>query len=158
MLWSAHIIGALLLGFGLRFLSDGKMLNKIRPKKIQPVHFGSVLSGGIKNAMETMVFVGGTIIFFCAAARLVTMAAGENGLLVGLLEATNGVSMLAAMPTPYAVAMAAAVISFGGLSVHVQSIHFLSKTDIHVGQYLICKSLHALIAAGFCILFYSYPS
>jgi sporulation integral membrane protein YlbJ len=161
ILWISHILSALALGFALRFTGEGKKIkypvkNAIddyrRFRRDNDCSLGFVLSGGIKNAMETMVFVGGTILFFCVAARLVTMAVGENGLLAGLLEMTNGVKILARSKTSVNIALAAAVISFGGFSVHAQSFHFLSKIHIKAGLYLLCKFVHAVLAGVICLI------
>ncbi|MDR1532388.1 MAG: sporulation integral membrane protein YlbJ [Clostridiales bacterium] len=129
--------------------------------------FGEILGDSVKNAMETLVTVGGFIILFCVLVRAfelteVSRAAGalfENftgqdkrifdGFFYGLIEMTNGTRILAEEPfsKPRFLA-AAAVISFGGFSIHCQSINFLSKTDIKISIYLLSKAIHAALAVA----------
>lgn len=72
-----------------------------------------------------------------------------EGLLAGLLEMTNGVKMIAAdASSPISsihIVVAAALISFGGFSIHAQSVNFISKTDIKISAYIFSKITHGLI-------------
>jgi len=72
-----------------------------------------------------------------------------KGLLAGLLEMTNGVKMIAAdASSPISsihIVVAAALISFGGFSIHAQSVNFISKTDIKISAYIFSKITHGLI-------------
>ena len=129
--------------------------------------FGYVLSESVKNAMDSITLIGGFIILFCVVIRVFFIlgiisasrsGASEtliNGLLAGGLEVTNGVKILSAGGMSRApLAAAAAVISFGGFSIHAQTMYFLRKTDIKTGPYLAAKALNAALAAGYCLFLY----
>jgi len=133
--------------------------------------FGQALGNSIKNAMDSMVLIGGFIIIFCVVIEVlnITLAnafdTGGNSLLAGFaagfLEVANGVKIIAqssqqggALPNPHVprmtLAAASAIISFGGLSVHSQTAHFIRNTDIKFLPYLAAKGLQASISAAIC--------
>jgi sporulation integral membrane protein YlbJ len=113
--------------------------------------FGRVLGGAVKNTMEAVVLVGGLIIFFCAASRILAALGILNGIASGLLEITSGVNALMAadsLSVNAKLILTAGVISFGGLSVHAQAAHFLSGAGISPARYLLCKLIHGLLASA----------
>ena len=120
--------------------------------------FGHVLGSSVKGAMETMVLIGGFIIVFCVVIKaaeilgLFNLLGQASGFAAGLLEVANGAKMLAKGGPPNAAALSAtaAIISFGGFSVHGQTAHFIRDTDIKFAPYLAAKCLQAVIAGGFC--------
>jgi len=139
--------------------------------------FGHVLGTSIKNAMEAMLLVGGFIIVFCVVIKALEVSgiftvlnffSNENnsdnshfwvtGFTAGLLEIANGAKMISqgSSPNPVTLAATAALISFGGFSVHGQTAHFIRDTDIKFIPYLSAKCLHAIIAGGICLLITSY--
>jgi sporulation integral membrane protein YlbJ len=176
-LLAVHYMAALATGFLLKFYggkpraaesSAAGLAGALRAlraaRKKDGRGFGELLGDSVRNAMETLVTVGGFIILFSVLVRVLELAnlgralggaVGRgladglfDGLFYGLIEMTNGARILADQPFGrQQVALAAAVISFGGLSVHGQSAAFLAKTDLNLGVYLLCKALHGLLAA-----------
>ena len=71
-------------------------------------------------------------------------------LLLGALELTCGAALLPAGPGGFV--MAAALLGWGGVSVHFQTAAVLSGTGLSLGRYLAAKAgqaaLSAVIAAG----------
>jgi sporulation integral membrane protein YlbJ len=162
----AHLTSAMLLGVGLGVLSRlrGKQMqgeingeeyhvancNSPRDAMRNP-SFGRVLGDAVKNTMEAIVLVGGLIIFFCSASRILTSLGILSGLASGLLEVTSGVNALAAadsLSVNAKLIITAGIISFGGLSVLAQAAHFLSGARINSTRYLFCKLIHGLLAAA----------
>ena len=180
MLLFSHVCAALFVGLVVRFLAEDspdadagrgglglafRRFNDFR--KNQYEGFGSALGFSIKNAMESMVLVGGFIIVFCVAIKAlevvglfaVLYAIEGAGLAAGLLEVANGAKMIAQGGPPNAAALAATsgIISFGGLSVHGQTAHFIRDTDIEFGPYLAAKVLQAFLSGVICLGFYYWP-
>ncbi len=141
--------------------------------------FGALLGDSVKNAMETMVVIGGFIILFCVVVEALEitnilgclanlfkllgerLGINENiyeGLVVGIMEITNGCKILgdSGGHAVVSIVAAAAVISWGGLSIHAQSIRFLAKTDIKIGLYLFSKLLHFFITILYGICLYRF--
>ncbi|GHU53497.1 membrane protein [Clostridia bacterium] len=136
--------------------------------------FGKIFADSVKNAVETILQIGGFIVLFCVAVRILNLTGvfyslktlllpvcplDENtidGILAGLAEVTNGVKTLSANATKESILAAAALISFGGFSIHAQSINFLYKTDISLRFYLLSKLTHAIITVFLGAAFFPF--
>ena len=151
-------------------------MKKARRKDGRP--FGLLLADSVQNAMESMLYVGGFILLFCVLVRILTvtnafaalqrllaplfMAAHMDsmvsaGFLTGVLEVTNGAKLLAAENhNPTALLACAALLSFGGLSIHAQSIGLMSKTDIRPSLYLLSKCVHAVFSLALAMLLHPF--
>ena len=72
----------------------------------------------------------------------------------GIIELTNGVSKVCAIPSKYLsvnIIICAFLLGFGGLSVLLQVLSIISKSNISVKPYIIGKILQAFFSA-----FYTY--
>lgn len=78
-------------------------------------------------------------------------AAWQKGLLAGILELSNGISALT--NTPSALIPTAFLLSWGGLSVHCQTLSLLQGCDLNFHSYLLGKLLQACISAALACLF-----
>ncbi len=130
--------------------------------------FGSILGDSVKNAMETIVVVGGFIILFCVIVKifeitdvvyitekifspLLTFLGISKeifeGFFIGIIEITNGLKILSVSSfSKVQVVIAVGVISFGGFSIHAQTLSFINKTDINTPIYILSKTLHSGIS------------
>ena len=94
-----------------------------------------------------------------AIASVIRPIIGEvsDGLVFGLVEMTGGCIRLSSTTSIFTLPTACAIISFGGLSVALQSISFLSSCDLKAKDYLIPKLTQSLIAFAVtylaCLLF-----
>ncbi|WP_232696984.1 sporulation integral membrane protein YlbJ [Brevibacillus daliensis] len=138
--------------------------------------FGKLMGDAVQSALQTLMVVGGFIIMFSVLLQMLATvhitavfnqvllllfgpfgfqeAMGNAGL-AGLFEVTMGAqitSEITGMSMMAKGAIAAAIISWGGLSVHAQVASILSKTDIRMAPYLFGRFLHAGMAAGLTIL------
>jgi len=181
LLWVAHILAALSVGLLLRIYAkhEVKPVKNIVQKSIASYQeyrnkhdcsLGKVLGESVKNAMESIMLIGGLIILFCVIIRMLIVTGifdslyvlltpiGVNkylldGLLAGLLEVANGARVLGGSNPPLAyVAIASALIAFGGFSVHAQTLHFTAGIGIKVIPYLLCKALHGILAFFWTVL------
>lgn len=134
--------------------------------------FGKLMGDAVQSALNTLFMIGGFIIVFSVLiqlfqaieltafiTKLLAIILGPFGvppslsqaIVSGLFEVTLGAQAAsdapAAVPIVWKAAIASAVLSWGGLSVHAQVASILSTTDIRVMPYLIARSLHALLAA-----------
>jgi sporulation integral membrane protein YlbJ len=167
-----HYISAIVMGLIFRNYKRSKNYTKptgnplrqaflrMREKR-EKGPFGMILAKSVSGAVETMLQAGGFIILFCVvlrAAQTVGLIRGTEffqGINSGIVEMTNGSRQIASSGSniKHAVIAAAAVISWGGLSVHAQSVAFLSKTDINVMVYIAAKAFQAGISVvlGFAL-------
>ena len=170
----SHIVAAVGVGLVFRFLWQEEsayahkgalreaFLQYEKFRKDNETGFGHVLGNSVKNAMESMVLIGGFIILFCVVIKALeigglfylfsNMSQIAGGFTSGLIEVANGAKMIARGGPPNQAALAAtvAIISFGGFSVHGQTAHFLRQTDIKFGPYLLAKCLQACTAGAVC--------
>jgi hypothetical protein len=134
--------------------------------------FGAVMADSVKNAMETVLLIGGFIIFFCVVVTILqetglfavildgfapAHAPLAEGFLVGLFEVTNGTRALSALQISRAQAiLVCAIVSFGGLSIFAQTVGFIAKTDINPAVYLLSKIIHAAASALLGYFFFPF--
>lgn len=132
---------------------------------------GRLLQDSIQSALRLMIVVGGLVVFFSVVMEMLTHA----GLVEVLAEALRLMFVGIGLPAPLAdagiyglfevtlgaraagtagtglmhqVAIAAWVLSWGGLSVHAQVASLLSRTDLRYKPFIIARLVHGLIAMG----------
>ena len=173
LLLVTHYAGAVSVGLLMRLYGRGKPEGSQSPlilakKPKEP--FGQILGQAVKNAMETMLLVGGFIVLFSVVSALLSQAGllaflgafipfGNDytpALLSGLVEMTGGLGQLSQWGISGGVgALAGFLLGFGGLSIMFQSLNFVGKTDLNAGLYMICKLAHGGISA--LLTFTLYP-
>lgn len=138
--------------------------------------FASLLTQAIEIGMDTLVYVGGYIIFFSVIVHLISCSSFINtcleilshytcisvtlfqGLLLGSLELSTGMATLSHfLENQFSLNLLAAMsalISFGGFCVYFQALHFLQAFSLKTKLYLIYKSLQAVFSAIYVYLFY----
>ena len=108
--------------------------------------FAAAFVRSVRDAAGAMVQICGFVVFFLAALRLTARLTGlSHPLLSGAVELTQGILALPATPTGFV--WAAALLGWGGLSVHGQSAAVLSGTDLPLGPYLAAKAAQAALSA-----------
>lgn len=131
---------------------------------------GQLLRESVQSALKLMVVVGGLVVFFSVVMELLTQA----GLLSGLAELLRLLFDAAGVPSPLAdatifgmfevtlgaraagtasdaglmhqTAIAAWVLSWGGLSVHAQIASLLSRTPLRYAPLFLARLLHGFVA------------
>jgi len=133
---------------------------------------GELFGDAVRNSMNTLLFVGGSIVMFSVILEVLSIAgvvgiAGQllaaaleplnvhptvaDALIRGGMEITIGAkaASLAAAPLLDKAVAASAIIAWSGLSVHAQVAVMVHRTDIRLAPYIAARCLHALLAAGF---------
>lgn len=171
---AAHLAAGLLAGLVFRGYGKGseREFSPLPPKECD-----NLLYEAVYNAVINVLVVGGFITLFYVLADMLTdflilapitalfallfrgVPAGGQiaaALSAGILECTRGASMLAeAGLTPLTAALATALISFGGISITMQSIVYLKRAGVKLSVHVAAKILHALVAFGLCLLFFA---
>ena len=143
LLWAVHMLAALSIALVLprRPLPPGRDAAGVRPPA-----FAAAFVRSVRDAAGAMVQICGFVVFFLAALRLTARLTGlSHPLLSGAVELTQGILALPATPTGFV--WAAALLGWGGLSVHGQSAAVLSGTDLPLGPYLAAKAAQAALSA-----------
>ena len=169
LLLIGHYAGAIILGLTLRIFAKNTGAHcaplqttmgihyapsqtPVGAHSVRPPSLGQALASAVKNAMETMLIIGGFIILFSVISALLNQLSVISYQLsvpiAGVIEMTGGLGLLGdAPPTQAGAALAAAILGFGGLSILFQALSFIGKTDLSGGLYVLCKIAHAAIAA-----------
>ncbi|NMA54793.1 MAG: sporulation integral membrane protein YlbJ [Firmicutes bacterium] len=187
-----HYLAALITGLVLRFYAPYsptspqlgvehtnmlvrafRALYKARQEDGRP--FGGLLGDAIREAINTMLAIGGFIILFSVITQmaavmgvtsylgrlggtiLATCGLNENlapSLISGFFEITIGSDYVASavdaagnlLPLGERIVVAAAIIGWSGLSVHFQVAAMVNETDIRMLPYVVARVLHALLS------------
>ena len=164
-LYAVHILAALI--FGVIICPKAPCDICYDEDIFSPVSF----SASVKRAADSMIGVCAFVVAFSAingvldAMDITRSIAGElsyrlgaelswcTALLSGILELGNGIgSMTGLAISPINLALAAFILSWGGLSVHFQTFSMIAGTDIKTARYMIGRFLTALIAAALALL------
>lgn len=156
-LLAIHYISALIIGIILP-----KPKTKITYSfSYQSFNIGRELKKSIYNGIEAIVMVGGYIIFFSIICSLLQKFIAEyclnsyaKGIIFGFLEITNGCKELINI-NQLSLSLISGITAFGGLSVHSQSLGYISSTDLSSLRYIFFKFIHGISA--FILCFFLYP-
>ena len=143
-LYAIHIGSAALVGLLHRRRggsSAGALPAAIRMRPSQ------ALIDAVQSAAGAMVQVCAFVVFFLTALRLLTGLTGwSHPALLGFFELTNGILRLP--PTRAGFVWAAALLGWGGLSVHCQTAAVLRGAGLSFRPYLRGKALQAALSAA----------
>ena len=167
-LYAVHILAALIWGV---ILSTGGSGDICYDDVLAEESVPDAVTNAIKKSAEATVNICAFITAFSAlngivdAMGLLSSVSGEisrctgaelswcRAFLAGILELGNGIgSMEGLSVSPINLALAAFILSWGGLSVHFQSFAMISGTDIKTARYMIGRFLIALTAAALALL------
>lgn len=133
-------------------------------------NLGEILSKSILEASKTVIMIGGFVVLFsvvisiCNNSKILDIAAiliqpicnilnfplkFIKPLLFGLLELTNGISLVASTPNKAIsvnIVLSAFLLGFGGISVMLQVLSITSKANIPIKKYIYGKLMQGIIA------------
>lgn len=143
-LYLIHVFCAALLGIIFR---KNKVDLRTSPSASSPPPFSAALVQAVSSAGSSMVQICSFVVFFVTLLQLLTGITGiSHPLLLGCVELTNGILQLGSTRLDFA--MAAALLGWGGISVHLQTAAVLQGTPVHFRRYLCAKAAHFLVS--FC--------
>ncbi|MDO4924639.1 MAG: sporulation protein [Turicibacter sp.] len=137
--------------------------------------FSTILIDCIESSIQTLIRVGGIIVFFYIISEalkiihftqlldtlLLPLIHGfgldsTEPLIAGILEFTQGVTKVSQTEAPIQtkLVLTAFILSFTGLSVHTQSFMFAKNLNISYLKYLMMRLLHGCTSAT--ILFFTW--
>ena len=144
------------------------------PSSKTSLSFASILNQAVMNAMDTIVCVGGYIIFFSVIITLLTQTPFAItfinfvfpsstfrslfiGILSGFLELSNGTHILSLMPSSvYVLALISATLGFGGLCVYFQTLYVLEDSPLSTKTYFLSKSIQGIISFSLTLILYPF--
>ena len=140
-------------------------------------NLGEILGNSILAASKTIITIGGFVVIFSVIISILNTSNIINiitslfnpickffninisfikSILIGLLELTNGVSLVSSIPSKVLtinIVICAFLLGFGGLSVLLQVLSITSKSDLSIKTYIIGELLQGIIAAFYTYIF-----
>jgi len=167
-LFLCHILSTIFVAIIFSFYK-----RKERPTEFTPtisVKTDNVFYESIYSSALSIIAVGGIITVFCLLTELLltfhvldpvifllsSVVGKTNGkaITVGAFECTKGLKILSsANLSIFSLPIACAIVSFGGLSVIVQSTAFLKKAKIKTAPFILSKVFSAVLSFLFGLIF-----
>jgi sporulation integral membrane protein YlbJ len=123
---------------------------------------GSMISTALMSAINTLLLVLGVITMFLIITTIIDQNISLNpynqSILNGTLEMTQGLKYvsLLAIPLKNKAILSVMFLSFGGLSVHMQTIGLISDSKIKYLPFFIARILHASISGLLVYFLFDY--
>ena len=174
LLLFTHILACISVGIIFRFWKRTNKEKRNSDTLETTVTFnslGEVLSKSILSAINSVILIGGFIVLFGIILSILQRTYILNMLktlfipcfnlfnistefiipiLTGILELTNGVttvSCIASRNLAINIIICAFLLGFGGISIMLQVLSIISKSDISIKPYILGKLLHGILAA-----------
>lgn len=159
-----HYIGNLLIGLLFRNYNKKELkkekaslkvaiLNMHHKRINQKQNFGEMLSTSLLNTINTLLMVLGIVTVFLIitsiTSHIISISDYKQSILNGFIEMTQGLKYVSILNIPLKLkaVLSVMIISFGGLSVHMQIFSILSDTKIKYLPFLTARILHAFISS-----------
>lgn len=155
LLWGIHLAAALLIGLLLR--PPVKPQAGRRPDSQTPEAFLPALTSAVTQGSQTALQVCGFVLFFSILVGFFPASAGDSvwgTAILGSLELAGGFSLLKGLHLPWETRfiLSAALLGWGGLCVHCQSLAAIYEAGLSGRSYLMGKLLHSLVSTALACL------
>ena len=138
------------------------------------------MSDSITNAISTILMIGGFVVIFSVIISIFKVShiisifdkiftptfsflnipnQYISPLLVGILEITNGISLISCIKIKelsLSIIITAFLLGIGGLSIFLQIFSITSKTDLSIKPYILGKLIQGILAAFYTFLFIQF--
>lgn len=153
----SHYLANIILGICLRKYNRVNDSNTSNYKEDKH-NFGLVLTTSIRKSLGSVLSILGTLtVFLIISTLLINFFNLDNTsslLIKSILELTSGLKELGSynLLDKYLLIISSCILSFGGLSVHMQVINELADTDISYKNYFIGRILQVVLSLGISYL------
>ncbi len=153
----SHYLANIILGICLRKYNRVNDSNTSNYKEDKH-NFGLVLTTSIRKSLDSVLGILGTLtVFLIISTLLINFFNLDNTsslLIKSILELTSGLKELGSynLLDKYLLIISSCILSFGGLSVHMQVINELADTDISYKNYFIGRILQVVLSLGISYL------
>lgn len=130
-----------------------KAIIKMHNKRINnDKNFGQIITNSLVNGVNTLLLILGIVTMFLIITTIIDNNINFNNfyqsILNGIFEMTQGLKYISILNIPLKLKaiLSTMIISFGGLSVHMQVMSIISDTKIKYFPFFVARIIHALIA------------
>lgn len=153
-LYLIHVFSALLTGMLLARLDRQPVprpgtarKSSAAPASPSPVSLSGALVGAVQSGLQSILGVCAFVVLFMVVLLPLRAVPGHLGdVLVGAVELFNGANRLTADRAGFL--LASALLGWGGLSVHCQTLSVLSGSGLSTRSYWLGKALQGLFSAA----------
>ncbi len=146
----SHYLSNFIIGVIVRKLNT--ISNNTSNQKEKKLYFGPIFVNAIKSSIDTLLLILGTLTCFLIISAIIINRFDLNSynslLIKSILEITMGLKELSlfSFSNLTKVILSSCILSFGGLSVHMQVISQLIDTDISYKSFFIGRILQVFIS------------
>ena len=167
-----HYLGNIIVGILIRDYHPSKINNKGNLKKaINEMHikrisnkesFGTIITNSLVESINTLLLILGVITMCLVITTIISNNINLNStfqsVLNGFIEMTQGIKYISleAIPLKLKSVLSVMILSFGGLSVHMQIMSVLSDTDIKYLPFLVSRVLASIISSLSLFFIFDY--
>ncbi len=159
-----HYLGNIFVGFGMRNYHPSKIenektslkkaINEMHKKRISNKDsFGEIITNSLISSINTLLLILGVITTCIVLTTIIDNNLNLNSIfqsvLNGFVEMTQGLKYISleAIPLKMKCVLTVMILSFGGLSIHMQIVSILSDTEIKYLPFLCARICHAIISS-----------
>lgn len=159
-----NYITNILIGIMFRNYNSSKNNSKIDLKVFNNKRisnsFGNIITNSLVNSINTLLLILGVITMFSIITTIIDKNINLNNfyqsILNGFIEMTQGLKYISILDIPLKLktTLSAMIISFGGLSTHLQIISILSDTKIKYLPFLTARVIQTILSG--LIIFFTF--
>ena len=145
----AHFISAIIIGLFNKRKTN--YFTNYKKRTNNKESFMNILKKSILNASNNLLMILGTITFFIIVTTIIDNILNINNnlkFIYGIIEMTQGLKYLSLsnLNNNFKALISVFLISFGGISIHLQVFNILNNKKIRYIPYLFSRLLHALLS------------
>jgi sporulation integral membrane protein YlbJ len=140
-----------------------RAVNMMHEKRISNhKSFNELITEALMSSINTLLLILGVITMFLIITTIIdnniNLSPYNQSILNGIMEMTQGLKYTSMLPIPLLnkTILATMFISFGGLSVHMQTLSIISDTKIKYYPFFIARILHASISSLLVYILFDY--
>ena len=151
----SHYMGNIIIGIISRFFCSSNSLDYTK-KCVKSQSFSKIFVSAVKRSIDTLLSILGFVTIFLIMASIIVNRFNFNiytaAIIKGVLEITMGLKSIADLDILdiYKVVSSSVIISFGGLSVHLQILEQIMDTDLSYHLFFVTRIIHATISGVIC--------
>ncbi len=168
-----HYLGNFIIGLFFRnyhkneypkqSVSIKKAILAMHNKRIHnKIGFGEMLTKALMNTINTLFLILGIVTVFLVITTILdhnlNLTHYSQSILNGFIEMTQGLKYISILEIPLKLKaiLSVMIISFGGLSVHMQIFSILSDTKIKYLPFLTARVMHAFISSFLVFILFDF--
>lgn len=150
MLYAAHILAAILVGFVFRFYKKNEYRAYEAEVSVNRNQAG--FSSVVEDSVSSILNICACVVFFSVVSRIcldyVPMTELFEAMVYGICEFTMGVFKLSRLSISFMekLVLSSFIIGFAGMSVHIQVMAIVLKYGLKLSPYIAGKLLHGVFS------------